>query len=82
MTKEAILAVLEQREGTTISTIMAATGWQEHSVSGSFLFVVRKNLGWTLVSCSHWCRSSVRNLECPLFQCVVVSFDRKKENNP
>jgi Protein of unknown function (DUF3489) len=36
MTKEAILAVLEQREGTTITTIMAATGWQEHSERGSF----------------------------------------------
>lgn len=45
-----LLSLLQQSDGTTIEAMMAATGWQAHSVRGAMSGSIKKALGIEVVS--------------------------------
>ena len=50
-TKQALLiGLLDRPEGATIDEIVAATGWQPHTVRGAFAGALKKRLGLTVTS--------------------------------
>ena len=50
-TKQAALVeMLRRPEGATIDEIVAATGWQPHTVRGAFAGALKKRLGLTVTS--------------------------------
>jgi hypothetical protein len=48
--QDRVIMMLRRKQGTTVSAVMKATGWQKHSVHGFFAGVVRKKLGLPLRS--------------------------------
>ena len=45
-----VIRMLQRPEGATIGQICAATGWQAHTVRGTFAGALKKKLGLTIVS--------------------------------
>lgn len=45
-----VIAMLQRPEGTTIAQICAFTGWQSHTVRGTFAGAFKKKLGLTITS--------------------------------
>ncbi|MDP2433515.1 MAG: DUF3489 domain-containing protein [Pseudomonadota bacterium] len=45
-----VIQMLQRPEGATIPQIMAATGWQAHTVRGTFAGAFKKKLGMNLIS--------------------------------
>jgi len=48
--QEQLIAMLRRKEGATIAQIVAATGWQPHTVRGAFAGALKKKLGLTVTS--------------------------------
>ena len=50
-TKQAVMiAMLRRPEGATIEELVAATGWQSHTVRGAMAGALKKKLGLTITS--------------------------------
>ncbi len=50
-TKQALLVdLLKRKKGATIEAIVAATGWQPHSVRGAISGILKKKLGLAVTS--------------------------------
>ncbi|HMT79608.1 MAG TPA: DUF3489 domain-containing protein [Azonexus sp.] len=46
----AVIQMLQRPDGTTIQQVMETTGWQAHTVRGTFAGALRKKLGLNIVS--------------------------------
>jgi hypothetical protein len=51
----ALVGLLRQEGGTTVEAMMAATGWQAHSVRGALSGVLKKGLGHKLINGIPFC---------------------------
>jgi hypothetical protein len=47
---DSVIALLNRKNGATISNLMSATGWQAHSVRGFISGAVKKRMGLTVTS--------------------------------
>lgn len=45
-----VIAMLKRPDGTTVQQVMEATGWQAHTVRGTFAGALKKKLGLHIVS--------------------------------
>jgi hypothetical protein len=45
-----VIEMLRRSEGATIAQIMAATGWQAHTIRGAFAGALKKKRGLTVTS--------------------------------
>ncbi len=62
-TKQAtLIAMLRAPEGATIAEIMAATGWQSHTVRGALAGSLKKKLGLEVSACKSESRGRVYRL--------------------
>jgi len=48
--KDTVIALLSRKNGASLDEMVAATGWQAHSVRGFLAGIVGKKLGLTLSS--------------------------------
>jgi hypothetical protein len=60
-----VVDLLESEAGATIAEIMAATGWQQHTVRGALAGSITKKLGRTLSSVKVDGRGRVYRIEVP-----------------
>lgn len=59
-----VVAMLRRSDGATIAQIMEATGWQAHTVRGTFAGVIKKRLGHDLVSTKTQAGERVYHIIC------------------
>ena len=59
----ALIAMLKRAEGATIPEIVAATGWQPHTVRGAFAGALKKRLGLAVTSAKVEGRGRVYGIE-------------------
>jgi len=57
--------MLERPEGATIAQVVAATGWQPHTVRGAIAGALKKKLGLTVTSAKVEGQGRVYKIERP-----------------
>jgi hypothetical protein len=60
----ALIGMLRRTEGATIAEIVAATGWQPHTVRGAFAGALKKRLGLAVASEKVEGRGRVYRIDC------------------
>jgi hypothetical protein len=70
-----VLGLLRRPQGSTIASIMKATGWQRHSIRGFFAGIVRKKLGLTL-------QSEKPNDGDRVYRIIASTSGKRRTDNP